>query len=115
MADSVRVRGQNKIHFDSMSGVVYAKSLQSCLTLWDPMECSLPGSSVLGFSRQEHLSGLPCPPPRDLPEQGLNPRLLCLLYWQAGPLLSVPPGVGSLLNRLPVPHAPWQSSSCVTL
>ena len=26
-----------------------AKSLQSCLTLCDPMDCSLPGSSVLGI------------------------------------------------------------------
>ena len=26
-----------------------AKSLQSCLTLWDPMNCSLPGSSVHGI------------------------------------------------------------------
>ena len=36
----------------------YAKSLQSCLTLCDPMDCSLPG-----FSRQEHWSGLPFPSP----------------------------------------------------
>ena len=28
---------------------VCAKSLQSCLTLCDPMDCSLPGSSVLGI------------------------------------------------------------------
>ena len=27
---------------------VHAKSLQSYLTLWDPMDCSLPGSSVHG-------------------------------------------------------------------
>ena len=27
-----------------------AKSLQSCLTLWDPMDCSLPGSFVHGDS-----------------------------------------------------------------
>ena len=26
-----------------------AKSLQSCLTLWDPIDCSLPGSSVHGI------------------------------------------------------------------
>ena len=26
-----------------------AKSLQSCLTLWDPMDCSVPGSSVHGI------------------------------------------------------------------
>ena len=26
-----------------------AKSLQSCPTLWDPMDCSLPGSSIHGI------------------------------------------------------------------
>ena len=34
---------------------------QSCLTLFDPMDCSLPGSSVHGISRQEYWSGLPLP------------------------------------------------------
>ena len=34
---------------------------QSCLTLSDPMDCSLPGSSVHGFSRQEYWSGVPLP------------------------------------------------------
>ena len=32
---------------------------QSCPTLWDPMD-----------PRQEYWSGLPCPPPRDLPDPG---------------------------------------------
>ena len=32
---------------------------QSCPTLSDPMDCSLLGSSVMGFSRQEYWSGLP--------------------------------------------------------
>ena len=36
-----------------------AKSLQSCPTLCDPIDCNPPGSPVLGFSRQEHWSGLP--------------------------------------------------------
>ena len=40
-----------------------AKSLQSCLTLCDPIDVSPPGSSILGFSRQEHWSGLPFPSP----------------------------------------------------
>ena len=31
------------------------------------MDCSPPGSSVHGFSRQEYWSGLPFPPPGDLP------------------------------------------------
>ena len=33
---------------------------QLCLTLHDPMDCSLPGSSM-GFSRQEYWSGVPLP------------------------------------------------------
>ena len=27
----------------------------------------------MGFSRQEHWSGLPCPPPGDLPDPGVEP------------------------------------------
>ena len=38
-----------------------SKSLQSCLTLSDPTDGSPPGSPSLGFSRQEHWSGLPFP------------------------------------------------------
>jgi len=40
-----------------------AKSLQSCPTLCDPIDGSPPGSPVLGFSRQEHWTGLPFPSP----------------------------------------------------
>ena len=40
---------------------MHAKSLQSCLTLCDPMDSSLPGSLSTVFSRQEHWSGLPFP------------------------------------------------------
>jgi len=36
---------------------------QSCLTLSNPMDCSLPGSSIHGFSRQEYWSGVPLPSP----------------------------------------------------
>ena len=34
-------------------------------TLCDPLS--------VGFSRQEYWSGLPCPPPRDLPGPGIGP------------------------------------------
>ena len=37
--------------------------VQSRPTLRDPMKCSLPGSSVYGFSRQEYWSGVPLPSP----------------------------------------------------
>ena len=39
------------------------KSLQSCLTLCDPIDGSPPGSPSPGLSRQEYWSGLPFPPP----------------------------------------------------
>ena len=47
---------------------------QSCLSLCDPMDCSPPGSSVHGFSRQEQWSGLPFPSPGDLSDPGSEPR-----------------------------------------
>ena len=49
-----------------------AKNLQSRLTLCD-LDCSPPGSSVHGFSRQEYWSGLPFPPLEDLPNPGIEP------------------------------------------
>ena len=51
-------------------------SICCCCLVLDPMDCNQPGFSVHGISRQEYWSGLPCPPPGDLPAQGLN---LCLL------------------------------------
>ena len=42
---------------------------QLCPTLSDPMDCSLPGSSVHGFSRQEYWSGVPLPSPSLLYKQ----------------------------------------------
>ena len=57
----------------SMDACLHAKTLKSCLTLCDPMDCSPPGFSVHGFSRQECWNRLPCPPPRDLPKPGIKP------------------------------------------
>ena len=47
-----------------------AKSLQSCPTLCDPIDGSPPGSPSLGFSSQEHWSGLPFPSPMHESEKG---------------------------------------------
>ena len=51
---------------------MHAKSLQSGPTLCDAMDCSLPGSSSMGFSRQEYWRGLPRPPPGNLPDPGIE-------------------------------------------
>ena len=68
-----------------------AKSLQSCLTLSDPMNCSPPGSSVHGI-REEYWNGLLFPTPGNLPDPGIELSLLSLLHWQAGSLPPAPPG-----------------------
>ena len=47
----------------------------------------------MGFSRQEHWSGLPCPPPRDLSQpMGSNWVYDVYLYWQVGSSPLMPPG-----------------------
>ena len=58
---------------------MHATSLQSCLTLCNPMDCSLPGSSVHGILQARVLEwvallhGI-------FPNQGSNLHLLCLLH-----------------------------------
>ena len=68
---------------------MYILVVQSCLTLCDRMDCSLPGSSVHGILRQEYWSGLPFPSPGDLPNPGIEPRSPGL---QADSLSSESPG-----------------------
>ena len=53
------------------------------------MDCSPPGFSVHGISRQEYWRGLPFPSPGDLPDPGIYPRSPAL---QADSLPSEPPG-----------------------
>ena len=42
------------------------------LTLYDPVDCIPPGSSVHGISQQEYWSGLPFPSSGDLPDSGIK-------------------------------------------
>ena len=48
----------------------------SCLNLCDPVDCSLPDSSVHGISQARIWSGLPFPSPGDLPHPGIEPASL---------------------------------------
>ena len=66
----------------------YAKSLQSCPTLWDPIDSRPPGFPVPGIlqarilewkkKKKEYWSGLPFPSPGDLPDPRIEPRLPAL-------------------------------------
>ena len=67
----------------------HSEVAQSWPTLCDPMDCSLPGFSVMGFSRQEYWSGLPLPSPGDLPDPGIKPGSPAS---EADALTSEPPG-----------------------
>ena len=75
----------------------------------------------MGFSREESWSGWPCPPPRDLPNPGMEPEPRCLFHWQTGslPLESLPteslnsPGYNhSLCQNSPASRPPMQPWSC---
>ena len=69
---------------------VRAKLLQLCLfwTLWT-VTCQAPLS--MGFSRQEYWTGLPFPPPGDLPLPGIEPASLMSPALQADSLPLAPP------------------------
>jgi len=57
---------------------------KSCPTLCDPMDCSLPGSSVRGISQARILEWVAIPFSKGIfPTQGTNPHLL---HWPAGSL-----------------------------
>ena len=59
------------------------KLTQSCLTLYDPVDSSLPGSSVHGILQAEYWSRLPFPSPGDLSERvwlSLGKIAICLFF-----------------------------------
>ena len=70
--------------FDSTLVSVMWVHAQSCLTLCNPMDCSLPGSSFpWNFPDKNTAVGCHFLPQEIFQTQGSNPSLLCLLRWQA--------------------------------
>ena len=63
--------------------------VQLFATLWT---VALQAPLSMRFSRQEFWSGLPRPPPGDLPHLGMKTHLLHILYWQLGSLPLALPG-----------------------
>ena len=72
--------------------------VQLCVTLWTAAY-QVPLS--MGFSRQEYWRGLPCPPPEDLPNPGIEPKTLMSFYLhrQVGSLSLAPSGKPESLVR----------------
>ena len=52
---------------------MHAKSLQSCLTLCDPMDCNPPGSSDHDILQARILEWIGCLPPENLPDPEFKP------------------------------------------
>ena len=61
-----------------MNEAVLVLLAQSCLTLCDPMDYSLPRSSVHEIVQARLLEWVTSPSPRDLPDPGIEPRSLAL-------------------------------------
>ena len=82
---------------------VYVYSVaQSCQTLLRP-HVAYQAPLSMGFSWQEYWSGLSFPLPGDLPTQGLNICLQCLLDWQVESLPLSP-----LAGRTAQSHRGWR-------
>ena len=55
--DTTGTTGHSWFYFNQVSAGIFQYCAQSYPTLHSPMDCSLPGSSVHGFARQEYWSG----------------------------------------------------------
>ena len=60
----------------SLSVFLKARLLSRVRLLVTQWTAALQPPLSMGFSRQEHWSGLPCPPPGDLPDPGIEPTSL---------------------------------------
>ena len=69
----------------------HAKLLHSCLTIYNPLDHSLPGSSVHGILQARVLEWVVMLLQGIFPTQGSNLCLLYLLHWQMGSLPLEPP------------------------
>ena len=69
-----------------------AKSFQSCLTLHNPVDCSLSGSSVHGILQVRILEWVAMSSSRGSSQPRDGAVSLCPLPWQVNSLLLVPPG-----------------------
>ena len=67
----------------------------------DPLQPMLPARLLYpwGFSRQEYWTGLPCPPPGDLPNPGIKPR---------SPTLETDPLPSELLGKCEIHISPCE-------
>ena len=77
----------------SIQILVVRWSLLSCVRLFEtPRTVAHQAPLTVGFSRQQYWSGLPCPPPGDLPDPGIESTSHVSCIWQVGSLPLAPSG-----------------------
>ena len=87
---------------------------QLCLTLWDPMDCSIAGSSVNGILQGRILEWVAFPSAEKLHDPGIKHSLLHLKHWQVDylPLVLPESESCSVVSVSLRPHgikSPWDS------
>ena len=68
-----RQTDRQSLHYIKHFSICWLSHTCAC---WEPMDHSLPGSSVHGILQARILDWLPCPPPRDLLDPGIKPGSL---------------------------------------
>ena len=69
----------------------------------------------MGFFRQEYWSGLPCPPPADLPDPGIEPPSLRSRALAGGFFTTITtPKLTYLVFCFPILSTCWRLSPCLT-
>ena len=79
-----------------MHACMHIKSLQSCTTLFDRIDCSPWGSSVHGILQARILECIAMPSPWRPSWSRDQAPVSCFLHWQADSLPLVPPGFSSV-------------------
>ena len=77
--------------FYSQVEVVGGLVAKSCPTLATPQTVACQAPLSMGFPRQEHRSGLPCPPPGDFPNPGIKSGSPESSVWTGGFFTTEPP------------------------
>ena len=67
---------KSKVKLSTHCACARAKSLSRVRLFAAPWTVARQAPLSMGFSRQEHWGGLPCPPPGDLPDPGVEPASL---------------------------------------
>ena len=86
------------MHVNLLEQCMHAKSFQSCLALWNPMNGSAPGSFVHGILKARILKWVAIPSSRGSSQPRDRTHISQISCWQAGSLPLAPTGKPEFLN-----------------